>query len=176
MLLGYLLIFGLIGFDQIIKLVSILASGGNESYMKIIIPNVFEFHYIINRGASFGMLNGKQSLFAIITIVALCIFGYLFTHIDFKKKRVYSLSVVLLIAGTFGNAIDRLFRDGGVVDMINMPILNNILSKVGIAPFIFNVADVYMNVAIVLFIIDILFLEGKREKENGKNIEEITTE
>lgn len=166
MLLGYILIIILIGFDQLVKFLSLLFKSDTTSLIKVLIPEVLEFHYIINEGASFGMLEGKQGLFALITVISLLIFGYLFTFVDFKKKKVYSISVILFIAGTFGNAIDRLFRGGGVVDMLNMPILNNILSVFNISPFIFNLADVYLNFAIVLFVIDLLFLEKKRIDNN----------
>lgn len=162
MLLGYLIIILLVFFDQFIKYLSIIFQNDSTSLIKVLIPNTLEFHHIVNKGASFGMLENRQGLFALITIISLLIFGYLFKDINFKKRKVYSISVILFIAGTFGNAIDRLFRGGGVVDMINMPILNDFLSIFNIQAFIFNIADLYLNLAIVLFIIDILFLEKKR--------------
>lgn len=168
MLIGYLLIFGLIMFDQILKLLSLhfYTAGQSGTLIKVLINNVLEFHHLINTGASFGMLEGKQFLFSLITIGALIIFGYLFSEIDFKNKKVYSISVILFIAGTLGNAIDRIFRAGGVIDMIEMPILNKILGFINIPGFTFNLADVYLNFAIALFIIDIIFLEGKRAKKH----------
>lgn len=169
MLLGYILIIILVSFDQIIKLLSLLFKNETSSLIKVIIPEVLEFHHIINKGASFGMLENRQSLFAVITIVALLMFGLLFSHINFKNKKVYSISIILFISGTFGNAIDRLFRSGGVIDMLNMPVLNNILSIFNISPFIFNIADVYLNFAIILFIIDMLFLEKRRSDLSNEN-------
>ncbi|MDY0278482.1 MAG: signal peptidase II [Acholeplasma sp.] len=171
MLLGYIIIIGLVFLDQIVKLISFTLSNGVEMKIATLIPNVLEFEYLENTGASFGMLKGHQDLFSLITIFALIVFGYLFVQVDLKKKKFYSYSIILLIAGTFGNAIDRLFNGGKVIDMINMPILNTILSWVGISPFVFNLADLYMNVAIVMFIIDLLFLEKKREKKNDETIE-----
>ena len=50
--------------------------------------------------------------------------------------------------------------------MFNMPVLNNILSLIGISPFIFNLADVFLNFGIILFIIDMLFFERKRIDSN----------
>lgn len=169
MLIGYILIVALILFDQLFKVLSLLYKSETTSLIKVVIPEVLEFHHIVNRGASFGMLEDKQFLFALVTIFALIIFGYLFTKIDFKTKKVYSISVILFIAGTLGNAIDRIFRSGGVIDMFNMPILNNILGIFNISPFIFNIADVYLNFAIVLFIIDILFFENKRSELLNEN-------
>lgn len=169
MLIGYLLIVGFVLFDQLFKILSIVFSNNVEGLIKVIIPNVFEFHYLLNPGASFGIGEGQQLLFSLVTVVALIIFGYFFLEIDFKKKKVLSFAVVLLISGTFGNAIDRIFRPSGVVDMINMPILNNILSIFKIPGFIFNIADLYMTIGVILFAIDLLFLERKRVDINEEN-------
>jgi len=163
MLIGGILIVVLILLDQIVKQISLVLSGGNEQLIKVLINNVLEFHHLINDGASFGMLQGRQLLFSLITIGALVLFGYLFIDSNFKTKKVYSISVALFIAGTLGNAVDRTLRGGGVIDMFNMPILNDLLSYLNISPFIFNLADAYLTFAIILFAIDIFFLEGKRK-------------
>lgn len=169
MLLSYILIIGFVILDQVIKLLSITLQNQSTSLIKTVIPNVLEFHYTVNTGASFGMFEDAQMFFSIVTIASLIIFGYLFYESNLKTKKVYTLSIILLIAGTFGNAIDRLFRGGGVVDMFNMPIVNKIVESVGISGFIFNLADLYMTVGIILFIVDILFLERKRVETNEEN-------
>lgn len=166
MLIGSIIIILLIVLDQVIKILSIYFKNPSSSLIKVLIPNVLEFHYIENTGASFGMLKDQHLIFGLITVLALVIFGYLFVSINYKTKKVYTISVILFIAGTYGNAIDRVFRNGVVIDMFNMPILNNILSLIGISPFIFNLADVFLNFGIVLFIIDMLFLERKRVDSN----------
>src|SRR5690554_859081 len=105
MLLGYIIIASLIILDQGLKLLSVALAPQGGTLIKVIIDRVFEFHYLVNRGASFGMLQDKQWLFMIITVLALVLFGFLFTKVDFKNKKVYSIAVVLLLAGTLGNAI-----------------------------------------------------------------------
>lgn len=169
MLLSYILIFGFVVFDQVIKLLSIAFSNESTSLIKTIIPNVLEFHYTVNTGASFGMFKDAQMFFSLVTIISLVIFGFLFYESNIKTKKVYTLGIIFLIAGTFGNAIDRLFRGGGVVDMINMPIINSIMEFFGLSGFIFNFADLYMTLGIILFIVDILFLERKRVEKNEEN-------
>lgn len=168
MLLGYIIIASLIILDQGLKLLSVALAPQGGTLIKVIIDRVFEFHYLVNRGASFGMLQDKQWLFMIITVLALVLFGYLFTKVDFKNKKVYSIAVVLLLAGTLGNAIDRVFRDGGVIDMIRLPFLNNILELIKIPGFTFNLADLYLTVAIVLYVVEVFFLEGRREKKQNE--------
>jgi len=166
MLIGSIIIVILIVLDQVIKILSVYFKNSSNSLIKVLIPEVLEFHYIENTGASFGMLKDQHLIFGLITVLALVIFGYLFVSINFKTKKVYTISVILFIAGTYGNAIDRVFRNGVVIDMFNMPVLNNILSLIGISPFIFNLADVFLNFGIILFIIDMLFFERKRIDSN----------
>lgn len=176
MLIGYILIIGLVGFDQLTKVLALIFKNDNTSLIKTLIPNVLEFHFIENTGASFGMLEDAQFFFAIITIFSLIVFGFLFYESNFKTKKVYSIGIALIIAGSFGNAIDRLFRDGAVIDMVNMPILNSFLDIFKISDFIFNIADLYMTAGIILFVIDILFLESKRVDKNERKNEHIIIE
>lgn len=160
MLIGGIVIFILIFLDFITKVIAKSLILPSESI--VFIPHIIEFRYVTNLGASFGILKNRQDIFMVITVISLLIFGYLFYYSNFKTKKVYSISVSLFIAGTFGNAIDRIFRSDGVIDFIYMPILEKIHSVLG---FTYNLADLYLNLAIVLFAVDILFLEGKRKKE-----------
>lgn len=161
MILGAILVVILVLIDQITKL---LANHFlTEGIPVIVIKNVLHFDLYYNSGASFGMLQGKFWVFMIITLVSLLIFGYFFTSVNIKKRTVYTIAVVLLIAGTLGNAIDRM-RMLKVIDFIYMPILHtfNIIPS-----FIFNLADLYLNLGIVLFVIDLIFLQKKRHKKNN---------
>ena len=67
--------------------------------------------------------------------------------------------MTLLLAGAFGNAIDRLFR-GYVVDFIQ---------TVFIRFPVFNVADIAITFGAMLLIIYLLFFDGKEEKYGEVN-------
>ncbi|MGI6787721.1 MAG: signal peptidase II [Acholeplasmataceae bacterium] len=167
MLIGILIIISIIGLDQGLKyLAKFLLQGKNEVTW---IPHVLTFNYVENRGAAWGMLEGKHFFFFIITIIALVVFGYMFTKADFKNKKVYSLSIAFLIAGTLGNALDRLIL-GYVIDFIHVPFLTYILDLVGLSNFWFNIADLSLTVGVILLVIDILFFESKRTKNNEGNL------
>lgn len=63
-------------FDQWTKLLVLTHLKGHDSY--IVIKNVFELEYLENRGAAFGMLQGKQfSLFSVSLLLRF--FPYIFT-------------------------------------------------------------------------------------------------
>ncbi|MGL4970686.1 MAG: signal peptidase II, partial [Cetobacterium sp.] len=60
-----------------------------------------------------------------------------------------------ILGGAIGNIIDRIYR-GFVIDMVDFR---------GIWVFVFNLADVWINIGVILIIIDSL-LESKRKKKN----------
>ncbi|CCV64537.1 Lipoprotein signal peptidase [Alteracholeplasma palmae J233] len=164
MIIGLISIIVLIGLDQGTKYLMKEILTGSKTIVAI--PNLLEFNYYENTGAAFGSFQGHQLLFFGITIVVLLVLGYLFTKVDFSKKKVYSISLVLLIAGTLGNAIDRLIL-GYVIDFLHMPFIQYILFGNN---FIFNLADAFLTFGVILFAIDILFLEDKRKKKTNEAI------
>lgn len=158
-----LIIIGLISLDQLTKWL-VVANFTAEGDTLAIIPGFFHFTYVRNSGAVFGIFQGLAEtyvVFLVIISVALVIFGYMFYKNDFKDKRTfwYTLGLSLLIAGALGNAIDRVVQpDHNVVDFIDFR---------GIWQYIFNIADICLNVGIAIFIVDTIFLEPKRKKVHG---------
>jgi signal peptidase II len=157
---GMLYIGLLIVLDQVTKYLSKALYQGQDFTL---IPFVLEFGYAENRGMSFGLLQNQTFLFMVITVLALAMFGYLYKDISFDSKKVYSISIILFIAGTLGNAIDR-FLLGYVIDFMHFPFLEWPLGLIGLPNFYNNFADMYLSLGIVLFAFDIFFLEKKRVK------------
>lgn len=92
------------------------------------------FGNVKNYGAAFGLLQGQLLLFIIISfmVIALCIYYY-----RIKKLR---LPLILILAGTIGNLIDRLFL-GYVRDFIDLKIWP-----------VFNLADSLYVIGVALLI------------------------
>lgn len=142
----------LIALDQYTKYLIVKALEIGES-----IQVIRDFLFITshrNQGAAWGILQGKMWLFYIVTIVVLIILIIFFKN-EAKGKPLTQLGLSLLIAGSIGNFIDRLFR-GEVVDFVDTYIF-------GYNFPIFNVADAALTIGVVVLIIVIL-LEGKEEK------------
>lgn len=137
-----------------------------------VIPYVLKLSYHENSAAAYGLFEGKMGLFVVVTIIALAIFGYLFKDVDFKTKRVYSISVTLFIAGTLGNFIDRIFL-GFVIDFMKYPFLGLMIGNLG--NFYNNFADMYLFVAIILFTIDLFIFEPKRQPKEVPHEEDNTS-
>lgn len=150
-------------FDQITKIIaSNIRPSGN-----VIIKYILEFSYLENKGAAFGMLQGKRLLFLIITILSLFIFGYLLIKVDFKKRRVFTSAIIFLIAGTLGNAIDRIAY-GYVVDFIVFPFIDKMLTIMGGSGFVCNMADIYLTFGIILILVDLIILGPLKIKKAKK--------
>ena len=132
--------------DQITKWLVVHNLKGKDSIT--IIPNVFELHYLENRGAAFGMLQNKQIIFLIGASIVLIALGYLYGQIPHMSRYFWlRFCAVLVCAGAIGNMIDRI-RLNYVIDFFYFSLID--------FP-IFNVADCYVVVACVLFAILVLF-------------------
>lgn len=144
----------LILFDQWSKLLAISHLKGKEPVE--IIPGVFELHYLENKGAAFGMMEGKQLFFVVIALAAVLFVAYAYFKIPWEK-RFHALRVlgIAIAGGAVGNLIDRIFR-GYVVDFFYFRLIN--------FP-IFNVADIYVSVATAVLAVMILFFYKEEELE-----------
>ncbi|VJQ34486.1 lipoprotein signal peptidase, signal peptidase type II [Streptococcus pneumoniae] len=139
----------LIALDQLVKsyIVQQIPLGEVRSW----IPNVVSLTYLQNRGAAFSMLQDQQWLFAIITLVVMVgAIWYLHKHMEDSLWMV--LGLTLIIAGGLGNFIDRISQ-GFVVDMFRLDFINFA---------IFNVADSYLTVGVIILLIAML-----KEEING---------
>lgn len=142
-----------------------------------VIRNFFYITYSENTGALNGSFTGKSTLLIIVTLVAIGVFIYLVKDINFTKKKLYSWALTLIIAGTFGNFIDRLFNDGGVVDFLSFyPIGAGHdwgINWLSLNPFpTFNIADSCLTVGVIALAIDILFFEKDlfKKKDDKPNV------
>lgn len=142
----FILFILFIVLDQITKILAINHLKDQNDI--IIIKNVFQLHYLENKGAAFGMLKDQKLFFVFVAfIILVCI---LFAIIKIPvQKRYYSLNFLLLFiaSGAAGNMLDRL-RFDYVVDFFYFSLID--------FP-VFNVADIYVTVATILLICLILF-------------------
>lgn len=117
-----------------------------------IIDGFLHLTYVQNRGIAFGIFQGKVDIISIATVIAIIgIIVYFLKNV--KKSNLFEKAAyVFIISGAVGNMIDRLTR-GYVVDMIDFR---------GIWSFVFNIADVYINLGVILLLLDLLL---KRRKD-----------
>lgn len=73
----------------------------------VLIPGVFEFSYLENRGAAFGMLQGKFWLLIPITVITVAVILYLY-HSSRTQGQV--LAAVHMLCSDFGGRSGKLCR------------------------------------------------------------------
>ena len=117
------------------------------------IPNVVSFTYLQNTGAAFSILEGQMWFFYIITILVVGFLLY-YMYAEAKDNKILGYILALVLAGALGNFIDRLLLQY-VVDMIKLEFIDFA---------IFNVADSYLTVGVILLIIYTFYEERKTNK------------
>lgn len=154
LILDLLFLFILVAIDQFTKKIAVIKLKDQPAFS--IIDGVLEFNYLENRGAAFGMLQNQKVFFVFVAVVFLGVIVFVLFRAPAEKKYMrLHLLLVMIAAGAIGNMIDRL-RLNYVVDFIYFVLIN--------FP-IFNVADIYVTVATVILVIQVLFVY----KENDFN-------
>ncbi len=134
--------------DQVTKYFAKSLMGKNNI---VVIDKFLELTYLENRGAAFGILQGKSLLFVLITLSVIgYIIYFLYKHPNFQNLTKVCLSFIL--AGAIGNLIDRILN-GYVVDFI-------FIRFWGIYDFpVFNVADIAVTTGVIILIFITMFTD-----------------
>ena len=137
----------LIAADQATKLLAVARLKDQAPF--VLLPGVLELRYLENRGAAFGILQGQKIFLVLFTglLSALIIYFY-FRVPEGKRHLPVRIFLIMLFSGAIGNFIDRCRLDY-VIDFIYFKLID--------FP-IFNVADCYVTIAVILFAIAILFV------------------
>ncbi|MCQ5128343.1 signal peptidase II [Butyricicoccus faecihominis] len=119
-----------------------------------VIENVFHLTYVENRGAAFSLFAKFDSpwLFVVLATVITIVIIYVL-HKGVIQSNLGRWSLVLVAAGALGNAIDRAVR-GFVVDLFDFRLIH--------FP-VFNVADIFICLGGLLFVIYVLFQHKDKE-------------
>ena len=116
-----------------------------------IIPNFLKFNYTQNTGGAFGI--GRINFILIISIII--IIGIIVFLIKENTKITNYIPFVLLLSGSIGNLIDRIFK-GYVIDFIDINILD--------FPN-FNIADISIVFGVIVLLY-IILLKSTNDNEN----------
>lgn len=150
MLIAYLIAFLVILADQGLKLW--VQTTFQLHQAKPAITGIFQWFYLHNDGAGWGLFGGAQSLLVGVSILMVVYFISLIyqkRHLSGKITWIYGL----LLGGAIGNLIDRL-RLGYVVDMIQVTFID--------FP-VFNLADAALSVGMAALLLS-LWLSPYREE------------
>lgn len=155
----YLLFFSLIPLIVDIITKNIIKSTMDLYSSVPVIDGFFNIVYVLNPGAAFSFLHDmndsyRQIFFVTVTIIAVFILFYIFAV---EKSKLSITGFALIIGGAVGNLIDRIYI-GKVVDFLDFYYSTYHFPA-------FNVADSCITVGVSLIIIDILFLNKKKQAD-----------
>ena len=160
---GLIIVTVVVLLDQISKACMIALLQDNNPI--VIIEGFFKLYLTYNTGAAFSILDGQFGLLMALTVVATIVFIYMARYANFNKAKLYSFGIYMMIGGMIGNLIDRIFQYGtGVTDFLSFTFW-------GWDFAVFNIADSFLVVGVIFLLVDMLFLEHKRNKkiENNKD-------
>jgi len=120
----------------------------------VLIPEILELHYLENVGVAFGALKNRQWIPILFAILITVVFSCLYYSIAKEKGfLLLKISLIGIIAGALGNMIDRIWH-GYVIDFIYAVFID--------FP-VFNIADCYIVISIIILAILMLFIYSEEE-------------
>ncbi len=141
------------------------------------IPYLLRFEYTENHGAVFGLGQGQQAIFLIVSVAAIVFLIYLF--LTGGRSRFYQIVLGMLLAGVVGNMYDRLtfgyVRDmihglpgvywpGWIAERLPLAWRPPMGGRLEVFPWIFNVADSLLCVGVAAMIIYSFVSEHQRKR------------
>lgn len=135
--------FAIVLLDQLTK--HLVQDRLDRYHGVVIIPGFFDFRYVQNTGAAWGMLQGLNSWLVALSVVMLGLLIVFRRHI-LPDSLLARLAGGLIIGGIIGNLIDRV-RWSYVVDFLH-------LHWRGHAFPTFNIADAAICIGVGLFIVE----------------------
>ena len=111
---------------------------------------------IWNEGIAFGLLSFNQEfLYNILTILIILIIFYIFV-MTLKSSGLKNIALIMILGGALGNVFDRMLYKA-VPDFIDFHVGS-------FHWFIFNVADVFITIGVILMIL-FEFIGSNKEKK-----------
>ena len=141
----------LIDFLSKNKIISIFKDGIVE---KIYVNEYLDFILVFNTGISYGLFSGGGDFQKwTLILLSILIIIFLLSLIRNESTILSKLSISFIIGGALGNVLDR-FTYGAVVDFIS-------LHAKGFSWYIFNIADMFIVLGVILFILSQFVLSKK---------------
>jgi signal peptidase II len=100
----------------------------------VVIPNLLDFRLTFNTGASFSIFSDQGPILAVAAIGVIIM---IMVVLGDASRRIEAVALGLVLGGSLGNLIDRVFRgdgwfDGGVVDFIDVQVFTNNLADISL--------------------------------------------
>ena len=155
-------VVGAVGLDQLVKWLTIQNIPKNTILDEPFL-GLFRFAHHGNTGAAWSMLEGKTWFFLLVLGLFIVALGIMIWK-KWLNKKPELLAMAAILGGALGNAIDRIFRGGEVVDMIKFNFWMEFPT--------FNVADIFITVGCAFLMIYVLFFDKDAPERMEKKEDE----
>ena len=151
-LVNFFTITIIFSLDRISKLYVILKSEADLS-SSLFTSKFLNINLIWNEGIAFGLFSfDEKAYYNILTILIILVTLIIFWMI-LQSKRFERIAFIMIFSGSLGNIFDRLFYSA-VPDFIDFHTKN-------FHWFIFNVADIFITIGVIMLIYHEVFLKNK---------------
>ena len=150
-LLSFLIVISAFLADRVSKYIILKLSEKSDEF-DFVITSFLSFNLIWNNGIAFGLLQFKQNFYYnLITLIIFVIISIMI-WLAYRCEGLEKICYLMITGGALGNLFDRVYY-GSVIDFIDISIKNYHW-------FIFNVADIFISIGVILLI----FLEFVKKK------------
>ena len=147
-----LLIFIIFLIDRLTKiyLLNLQESGVNVDFYVFSFLNIY---LVWNTGIGFGLVSLESNIYYHLVTLIILIVNIGLIYFLYKSKGFNSYIIAIIIGGSLGNLFDRIYYYA-VPDFIDFHVGNYHW-------YIFNVADIFISVGIILLIMEELLMKKK---------------
>jgi signal peptidase II len=147
-----ILIFVIFLVDRFVKLylINLQTNGTDVDFYIFSFLNIF---LVWNTGIGFGLLSFETNIFYHFLTFVIILINIGLAYLLYKSRGLYSYLIAIIIGGSLGNLFDRMYYYA-VPDFIDFHLGEYHW-------FVFNVADIFISVGIVMLIIQELLIKKK---------------
>ena len=122
--------------------------------LNLSISSNINFNLIWNDGIAFGLLSFNDNFYYNMITALIVLITLIIIWLAIKSKGIEKLCFLMIIGGSLGNLYDRIYYSS-VPDFIDISVNN-------FHWFIFNVADIFISIGVIILI----FLEFFKKKHH----------
>ena len=141
---SFVIVLFIFFLDRITKIL-ILNIAEETGKVDIYINSFLNFYLVWNSGIGFGLLSFDDNYVYNSITVLIILINLIIVYLIYIEKGQKSYFLLIILGGSLGNLFDRLYYNA-VPDFID-------LNYKGFHWFIFNVADIFITIGIILLIL-----------------------
>ena len=112
--------------------------------LNIQVNSFLSFNLVWNDGIAFGLLSFKENFFYEVVTILIIIVSLLVLWFALRTKGIEKFGFLMILGGALGNLFDRMYYSS-VIDFIDISYNNYHW-------FIFNVADIFITISVLILI------------------------